>query len=1016
MKTPLLFLALAASACSILAADVTGTWKAEVDTLIGVQKYTFTLKQDGPKVTGKASAEVNGEKRETELKEGKLDGDTITFVEPVTIQGSELNIAYRGKVKPGEIQFTREVGDLAKEEFTARRQTAADQPAVANDEICAACGQDVRITGNFAHRKDDASVVIKGATNNESAFREEINGTHFTVSIAHLPAGSYTILIGEAETLMESAGERLFDVTAGGVALATNFDIVATAGGARKVCYITSPVEHEDDSIKGPLEVSFEARKNTAKFNTFEVKNASGASAIAFNASDMAEAFTAAAVRIPEINEPPIWRDSSQPLQAREKDLIRRMSLAEKVAQLQNGAPAIARLGLSAYDYWSEALHGVANSGNATVFPQAVGMASTWDPDLIRQEASVIGIEGRAKFNDYASKHNGNGKWFVGLTFWSPNINIFRDPRWGRGQETYGEDPFLAGTLAVAFIKGMQGDDPQYMKAMACAKHFAVHSGPEPERHKFNATPPERDLYETYLPQFEMAVREGHVGGVMGAYNAINGVPACANSLLLTDLLRNQWGFDGYVVSDCSAIHNIWGKQEHRYLTTPEEAAAVAVKAGCNLCCGGDYTALVKAVQKNVINEQEIDQALCHTLWTRFRLGLFDPPEKCAYSKITIKDNDTPEHEALALKVAQESIVLLKNHGLLPLNRARIKRIAVIGTNAVSAQMLEGNYNGRAARPVTILNGIKQAAGPGIEVTFAAGGPLAIRKDGSNKPTQQLIDEAVAAARSADVVVFVGGISARFEGEESGRRSYFDGFLGGDRTQIELPEVQTDLLKKLAATGRPVILVNCSGSPMAFPWAAKHLPAILQAWYPGEQGGRAVGEILFGDINPSGHLPLTFYASTADLPDFRDYSMSNRTYRYFKGKPEFAFGRGLSYSKFKFQNGKLDAKKIPADGTAKVSFTVKNSAKREGDEVAQVYFRHVHSAVSQPKLALCGFTRVHLERGGTSRVTVEVPVARLRYWDARKKQYVIEPGDYEILVGAASDDIRLKLRMAITPQ
>ncbi len=888
--------------------------------------------------------------------------------------------------------------------------------AAVADEICASCGQQVSVSGDFAHRKNDASVTIEGATNNAAAFREEINGKSFTVSIAHLPAGKYTIVIGEVETLAGGPGERLFDVTSGDVALATNFDIFTTAGGARKACYITGVVEHEDDSIKGALAVAFSASRNTAKFNTFEVKDTSGASIISFNASDLAEPFSAAATRIPEISEPPIWRDPSQPLPARGQDLIRRMSLAEKVAQLQNTAPGIQRLGLPRYDYWSEALHGVANDGFATVFPQAIGMASTWDTSLIHQESTVIGIEGRAKFNYYTANHNGNAGRFSGLTFWSPNINIFRDPRWGRGQETYGEDPFLTGTLAVAFIKGLQGDDPNYMLAMACAKHFAVHSGPEPDRHRFDATPPERDLYETYLPQFEMAVREGHVGGVMGSYNALYGVPVCADSFLLTDILRKQWGFDGYVVSDCGAIHNIWGPQEHHYVATPEEAAAAAVKAGCNLCCGGDYTALVRAVQKGLIGEKEIDEALTYTLETRFKLGLFDPPGMCPFSKIGIDQNDTPGHEALALKVAEESIVLLKNNGLLPLNRAKIKRIAVIGTNAASAPMLEGNYNGRAARPVTILDGIKRVAGPGVEVIFAAGSPYALLKDGSNKPGQEMIDEAVAAAKSADAVIYVGGISARFEGEENRRANNFDGFTGGDRTQIELPSVQTDLLKALAATGKPVIFVNCSGSAMAMPWEVKKLPAILQAWYPGEQGGRAVGEILFGEVNPSGHLPVTFYSSTADLPDFTNYSMSNRTYRYFGGKAEFAFGHGLSYTKFKFQDGKLDSKKIPADGMVKVSFTVKNTDDRDGDEVAQVYFRHIHSGVPQPKLALCGFARVHLNRGETGRVTVEIPAERLRYWDTDKKQYVVEPGKYEFLIGAASDDIRLKLPMTITAQ
>jgi beta-glucosidase len=888
--------------------------------------------------------------------------------------------------------------------------------AFAADETCAKCGQAVSVSGEFAHSKYDASLTIAGAGNNAAAFHEEIYGQNFTVIIAHLPAGKYTISIGETETWASAPGQRVFSVASGNTTLAKDFDIIATAGGARKVCYISGVVEHEDDSLKGPLTVSFSTSKDNAKFNTFEVKNASGVSVISFSAAEMADAYSAAATHIPEISKSPIWRDPAQPLPARANDLIRRMSLAEKVTQLQNGAPAIRRLGLPAFDYWSEALHGVANNGDATVFPQAIGAAATWDPTLLQQEAGIIGIEGRAKFNDYAATHNGDAKWFGGLTFWSPNINIFRDPRWGRGQETYGEDPFLSGTLGVAFIKGLQGDNPDCMLAMGCAKHFAVHSGPEPDRHRFDATPPERDLYETYLPQFEMAVREGHVGGVMGAYNSVYGVPACASSFLLTDILRKQWGFDGYIVSDCAAIHNIWGRDEHHYVGTSEEAAAAAVKAGCNLCCGGDYNPLVRAVQKGLITEKEIDQALYYTLWTRFRLGLFDPPEKCPFSKIGIDQNDTPEHEALALKVAEEAIVLLKNDGVLPLNRSKLKRIAVIGPNADAAWMIEGNYNGHAARPVTILNGIKNLAGPNIEVTHAAGCPWALRADGSNKPSQEAIADAVAKANAADVVIFVGGITAQLEGEEMGPDNAFVGFEGGDRTTIELPPVQTDLIKKLAATGKPVILVNCSGSPMALPWETKHLPAILQAWYPGEQGGRAVGEILFGDVNPSGRLPLTFYASTADLPGFTDYSMSNRTYRFFNGKPEFAFGHGLSYTKFKFEGGRLESKNIPVDGTVKVAFTVKNTGKLDGDEVAQVYFRHVHSAVPQPKLALCGFARVHLKQGESSKVTVEVPATRLRYWDTQKKQYAVEPGDYEVFIGAASDDIRLKLPMTITAQ
>ncbi len=883
----------------------------------------------------------------------------------------------------------------------------------AADETCASCGQQVSVSGDFAHRKDNASVTIEGATNNAAAFREEINGTNFTVSIAHLPAGKYTIVIGEVETLSKTPNERLFDVTSRDTELAKNFDIFIAAGGARKVCYITGAMEHEDDSLRGPLTVSFAANMGTAKFNTFEVRSASGTPVVAFNASELAEPFSAVASRIPEINEPPIWRDPSQPLPARENDLIRRMSLAEKVAQLQNDAPSIPRLGLPAYNYWNEALHGVANNGVATVFPEPIGMAATWNPELLHQEGHVIGIEGRAKFNSYATRHNGDSKWWSGLTFWTPNINIFRDPRWGRGQETYGEDPFLAGTIAVQFIKGMQGDDPNYMLAMACAKHYAIHSGPEAERHRFNATPPERDLYETYLPQFEMAVRQGHVGGVMGAYNALNGVPDCANSFLLTDLLRKQWGFDGYVVSDCGAISDIWS--QHHYVNTPEEAAADAVKAGCDLCCGGDYQALVRAVQQGLVTEKEIDQALYYTLWTRFKLGLFDPAEDCAYSKIGIDQNDTPQHRALALKVAEESIVLLKNDGVLPLNRSKIKRIAVIGPNGNSTSMLHGNYNGSARRPISILNGIKQVAGTNIEVSFAQGCPITTetnrgiaawsRQDNDTiRPLPELNAEALSHAANADLIIYVGGITPAQEGE------------GFDRNTIELPEVQQKLVEALHASGKPVVMVNCSGSAIALPWESKNLPAILQAWYPGEEGGLAVGEVLFGNVNPSGHLPITFYASTAALPDFTDYSMSNRTYRYFNGQPLYAFGHGLSYTKFDFRRGKLDSNKIPADGTVRISFTVKNSGDRDGDEVAQVYFRHVHSSVPQPKLALCGFARVHLERGKSSRVTIDVPAERLRYWDTEKKQYVVEPGKYELLIGDASDNIQLNLPMTVTAQ
>ena len=888
--------------------------------------------------------------------------------------------------------------------------TLFNSAAIAADEVCTSCGQQVSVSGSFSHRKEAASLTIEGVTTDAALFREDINGAAFTVTISQLPAGKYILLIRAAETVAAGPGERVFDVSSGDTVLAKNFDVVVAAGGMRKVASITGTVEHEDDALRGPLKISFVASKGMAKFNTVDVKTAAGATVISFSASELADAFSAAAMRAPEIREPAIWRDSSRSLKERAADLIRRMSLAEKVAQLKNAAPAIPRLHLPAYDYWNEALHGVANNGAATVFPEPVGAASSWNPALFRAEGTVIGIEGRAKFNDYVTQHNGDSKWWYGLTYWTPNINIFRDPRWGRGQETYGEDPFLTSEIGIEFVKGIQGDDPNYLLAMACAKHFAVHSGPERQRHRFDAQIGERDLYETYLPQFERVVREGKVAGVMSAYNAVNGVPASASSFLLTDLLRQQWGFDGYVVSDCDAVRDVWGKQQHHYVGTPEEAAAAAVKAGCNLCCGGDYNALVRAVQQGLVTEKEIDGALFHTLWTRFRLGLFDPAEKVPFSKYTLKDNDTPENGRRALDLARQSLVLLKNDGILPLDRAKLKRIAVIGPNGKSTSMLEGNYHGSASHPTSILNGIKQLAGPAIEVTFALGAPITTNKataawskqdNTTDRPLDELSAEALTVAANADLIIYAGGLTPAQEGE------------GFDRESIELPDVQQKLVRALHATGKPMVFVNCSGSAMALPWEDEHLPAILQAWYPGQEGGRAVAEVLFGDVNPSGHLPVTFYRATADLPAFTEYAMTNRTYRYFSGKPLYAFGHGLSYTNFDYQGGRLDAKQIALHGTATVTFTVKNTGQRDGDAVAQLYFRHVNSKVPQPKLALCGFRRVSLKSGASTTVTIEVPTERLRYWDTEKKQYVIEAGDYEFLVGAASDDIRLTLPMAV---
>ncbi len=726
-----------------------------------------------------------------------------------------------------------------------------------------------------------------------------------------------------------------------------------------------------------------------------------------------------------------IWKDPAQPVDARVHDLVGRLTLGEKASQILANPPAIPRLGIPAYSHRNECLHGVGDAGVATVFPQAIGMAATWDVPLIQQEADVISIEARAKHNDYVAKHDGNTGEHFGLNFYSPNINIVRDPRWGRAQETYGEDPFLTAQLGVAFIRGLQGDDPKYVKALACAKHYAVHSGPEALRHEFDARPSERELYETYLPAFEAAVRDGQVGSVMGAYSSLDGVPCCANKFLLTDLLREQWGFDGVVFSDGGAIGDIWAA--HKFVATPEAAAAAAVKAGCDVSSGGmarpgksgritnnglkggsAFSVLPAAVAQGLISEAEIDIAVTRELTARFRLGLFDPPAMVPWSNIRIEQNDTPEHRALALKVAEESIVLLKNDGLLPLNRSKLKRIAVIGPNADSTNALYGNYNGVASHPVTILEGIRQIAGTAVDVTYARGCPLALKKDASNQPALQMTAQAIALAKAADVILFVGGLDATLEKEEgNSRQDVYDGFSRGDRTRIELPAPPEELLKALAATGKPVVFVNCSGSAIAMPWEAKHLPAIVQAWYPGEQGGRAVAEVLFGNVNPAGRLPVTFYRATTDLPPFEDYSMSNRTYRYFSGKPLFAFGHGLSFTQFHYSDARLNAASFHPTDVLKLSFKLRNTGHRDGDEVAQVYFRHVKSAVPQARLALCGFTRIHLAKGQSAAVTINVPARDFRFWDPAQKQYVVETGDYELLIGGASDEVRLRVPVKI---
>jgi beta-glucosidase len=706
----------------------------------------------------------------------------------------------------------------------------------------------------------------------------------------------------------------------------------------------------------------------------------------------------------------PLWRDPTQPLELRVRDLVHRMTLDEKALQVCNVAPSIPRLGLPAYNYWNECLHGVGRNGIATVFPQAIGMSASFDTALMHTVADAIATEARAKNREYTEAHNGDSDNYTGLSFWSPNINIFRDPRWGRGQETYGEDPFLTARMAVAYIRGLQGDDPKYVKALACAKHFAVHSGPEIERHTFDAEPSERELYEMYLPQFEAAVREGHVGAVMGAYNRLYGTPCCGSPLLLSNLLRGQWGFKGEVVSDCGAISDFF--YGHGYSPTIEAAAAIAVRTGCDLCCGTEYRQVADAVGDKLLNENELDTAVGRLMESRFRLGMFDPPAMVPYAKIAAREYDTPANDALALKMARESVVLLKNDGLLPLNRTNIHKLAIYGFNAYYTNMLLGNYEGVPSHPVTIADGIATLVGTNVSLVTLVGCPLAVQAGDNNKASyENARNRAVEAAKSVDAIIYVGGICAELEREFM--NVPFEGFNHGDRTRIELPPIQTDFLKALVATGKPVVFVNCSGSAMAMPWEAEHIPAIVQAWYPGQEGGRAVAEILFGEVNPAARLPITFYRATTDLPSFIDYSMANRTYRYFTGKPAFAFGHGLSYTQFKYDAAQLDKAQASATDTIHVKLDVANTGPMDGDEVVQVYFRHVNSAVPQPLEALCGFQRVPVALKQTAHVDIPVPLKELRYWDTTKKEYVVEPGNYEILVGAASDDIRAKLALTI---
>jgi beta-glucosidase len=709
----------------------------------------------------------------------------------------------------------------------------------------------------------------------------------------------------------------------------------------------------------------------------------------------------------------PVFRDPSRSREQRVDDLLARMTLAEKASIMENGFPGIPRLGIPKYDWWNEALHGVARAGPATVFPQAIGLAAMWDERLMRTVADAVSTEARAKYAE--AVRLGQHERYQGLTFWTPNINIFRDPRWGRGQETYGEDPFLTSRLGVAFVEGLQGDDPRFLKTAACAKHFAVHSGPERLRHDFDVEPDEFDFHNTYLPAFEALVREAQVAGVMTAYNSLYGHPAAVNPVLY-DLLYRQWGFSGYVTSDCGAIKDLF--TSYKIAGDAAAAEAMAVKAGLCVTCGHEAPALVDAVQRRLIDEHQIDQRLRQLLTILFRLGMFDPPETVPYGKIAFTENDSPAHAALALKAARQSIVLLKNDGTLPLRRERLRRVAVIGPSADSVPALVGNYNGIPTAPVTIVAGLRAALGSSVSVDYVRGFPYVNAAAPSASPEALTAEPApaeglaaaVAAAQQADAVIFVAGTTAEFEGEEM--KTAYEGFDGGDRTRIELPIPQEKALRAIQAAGKPVVLVLMTGSAVAVPWAQEHVAAILEAWFPGQAGGAAVADILLGKANPSGRLPVTFYRRTSDLPAFTDYRMQERTYRYFSGQPLYPFGYGLSYTRFRY--GALAVTAAAGGGPAlTASVQITNEGDCEGDEVVQLYATEPAGPWRRARESLCGFARVHLAPGQSARVTIAVPPAALRRWNPDRQRMADPEGEWTFAAGSSSADLRQRVKISL---
>ena len=646
----------------------------------------------------------------------------------------------------------------------------------------------------------------------------------------------------------------------------------------------------------------------------------------------------------------------------RAKELVNQMTIEERASQLRYDAPAIERLEIPAYNWWGEALHGVARAGTATSFPQAIGMAATFDTELVHKAGDVAATEGRAKYNALSAENDRD--IYKGLTFWSPNVNIFRDPRWGRGQETYGEDPYLTSRLGVAYVEGLQGDGEDVMKSAACAKHFAVHSGPEAVRHEFNATATKKDMAETYLPAFKACVQEAGVEAVMGAYNRTNGEPCCGSRTLIKEILRDQWGFKGHFVSDCWAIKDF--HENHMVTHTPEESAALAIKNGCDINCGVTYLHLLKAYQEGLVTEEEITEAAVRAFTARYLLGLFDGS---GYDDIPYEKVECSEHLEVAQQMAREAVVLLKNDGVLPLKVSAGRTIGVIGPNANSREALVGNYHGTASRYVTILEGIQDKVGHNSRVLYSEGSHLFKDRVENLALANDRIAEAVTVAKHSDVVVLCLGLNETLEGEQGDTGN---SYAAGDKPDLGLPQCQIDLMEAVLATGKPVIVCLMTGSAMDLNLAQEKAAAVLQLWYPGAGGGKAVADILFGECSPSGKLPVTFYRSLAGLPDFEDYSMKGRTYRYMEEEALYPFGYGLTYGDVVVESASLSSKD-EASGDVTVHMSVKNRGNAATGDVVQIYVKDLESPFAVANHSLCAFERIFLEAGESRELTVRVP-------------------------------------------